>query len=557
MKKILIVQFAFIAFFSLVFASEDDGWSSSGGGEFVTDEYNPWFFKAYSDNKSKVRWCIEHGGDDYFSLSYEESKLRIEKSLKRFEEEINQYSHEMNYLKKSDRGYTWHHVAFGMLGVNDNQNKALRLNVDFEFMDKCQEDTELTVILGNHRNEAVKKVIQKNGPERFKKIAGVAIRTSYDYLSQIPVSKGFIYIAADKGEFSYSGVNFVERGGPFWNKQLNADVELPEKNKMNPNFDINKNIFDPFSAVFLHEIGHVYGFKHTHPKASNRDRGFNDTVKYDSHIWFDGFKDNIMSEDFPARVISEGGVPRNSLIAMLSHFGPGINKLQLLKMRNKVIQKPIRIGFKLKYHHNIWDGRKQKIENLEEPLKKYLMDRHSLMLAVGPKKTNLYSLRLSQKIYSCVKNTDYPSEVNSNTNFNYKNLEECRSYYRNLKSKDFSFKKNLVTSQETSEVTTYQKSKSGVFAGFFEKAITNNQTIELLSRPTIIPFYDVEYSLKVDIIGEDKTYSYLFRFVVNGDFDEFYLQITNLETLKSSRVYFEGISFVDNKLDSEELPLLY
>lgn len=257
--------------------ADSGGWSSSGGGEFVGNRNNPWFM-----GNQVVRWCINHGGSKNFSLSKNDAKIAIEKVLSNFSTQLKNaqdlnvttqyqldqpkwtYDCDIRFLRadssfqddqvdshcKEEFKIPGFHQDFllrptRLNGANspwlDLDNNILKISEEFEYESDCK-NAELEFILGNVEDPKVKQLIKGSSEKYFRLKAGAAIRTSYDELRKR--AKGYIYIAADKGRYSYRGLKQNEM---FWSHHKDA----------------SKNIAHAFDLVVAHELGHVLGFKHS------------------------------------------------------------------------------------------------------------------------------------------------------------------------------------------------------------------------------------------------------------------------------------------------------
>lgn len=298
--KLGLCSVLFFVSIQISFAKSGDGWSSSGGGEYIVDQDNPWFL-----GKESIKWCINHGGKDNFSLDLASSKIEIEKGILRmlnqiqsinnsktnlfFNPKVSKMYPRKNYIIKYKRaeGVRWH--------LSDEPSNSSIMNLlmsdTLEYVENC-ENAELEIILGNINDEKIKKLIEDLGVHQFRRMAGVAMRTSYS--NETLRGKGFIYIAADSGDFKYSGEKAVyfSKNDQFWS----FHEKISDKAAMPPgvyptiyNFDLNskverkfkESIVSTLQGVIAHEFGHVLGLKHN--KSAD-----------------------IMDVDYPAEVIKNG-----------------------------------------------------------------------------------------------------------------------------------------------------------------------------------------------------------------------------------------------------------
>lgn len=281
-------------------ARSGDGWSSSGGGEYIIDKNNPWFM-----GRMPVRWCVNHGGVQNFSLPEKLSKVEVEKGIMRIvnqlklvEENRTDFADNENYsdfiIKKcgveldKETGNFIQNCGF-------NSANILFISTNYEYVEKCK-DAELEVILGNVDDSKVKNLISDLGVEKFRRMAGVAIRTSYD--RETLRGKGFIYIAADLGKYSYTGSRAIRfKGNSIWDfhTKLNDKAAIPN-NVVSSFFmyhpkewSLKNATLSALQPVVAHEFGHVVGLQHN----TNRD---------------------LMDADYPAEVLKNGLVFYGNLI---------------------------------------------------------------------------------------------------------------------------------------------------------------------------------------------------------------------------------------------------
>lgn len=278
------------------FASrEEGGWSSSGGGEFIVTKNNPWFM-----GKEKVKWCIDFGGEDKFSLSKEKSKIEIETAIAHITKQIDSINkHSGNYSKENggngsfsrkcglyqnDEGQ-WSETCHSESPTDDD----LFISTNYTFVESC-ENADLEVILGNYKNPKIEKMIQEIGVTRFKNIAGFAMRTEYS--ERTLRAKGFIYIASDKGELQYSGPRNITYQFPtIWDHHEKLNPKAPfvtQETIMQTFFEnridslkLKENTIGALRPIFTHEFVHINGQKHT------------------SYT-------GLMHEDYPSKIIQRG-----------------------------------------------------------------------------------------------------------------------------------------------------------------------------------------------------------------------------------------------------------
>lgn len=297
--KVILLSFTLMA---ITFSSSllaGNGWSSSGGGEYIIDKNNPWFM-----GNESVKWCINYGGEENFSLSLVNSKIEIEKAIEDLSSQIKSVNSHEGYVPgrkgngnrwrkcsvvKSESGNGWEDMCDADA---DSDYELVNLSEKFTFINNCA-DADLEFNLGNYQDEKIQSLISEVGSEKFLKIAGIAIRTNYS--QETLRAKGFIYIAADKGKQQYKGArNLIVSSKNIWNSYELLNPEAPFLENLYTSSG-RRDLQDKFKLKFksytmgrlrpvvAHEFGHVLGFSHNHDK-------------------------NIMDEDYPANIIADGFV---------------------------------------------------------------------------------------------------------------------------------------------------------------------------------------------------------------------------------------------------------
>lgn len=307
MKRTLIITSLCCLFVFSTYARSGDGWSSSGGGEYIVTEGNPWFMGA-----SPVTWCINYGGEDNFSLSLELSKIEVEKGIKRLADQlksINNHETNLDYDTILDDEYARKcEISKDSFEQHNNWTQSctgnsggLLISDQYIFTEKCN-NADLEIILGNINDPKIKTLINEIGEIRFRNLAGVAIRTQYDQKNLR--GKGFIYIAADLGKMSYVGQRSIYlRGKTIWNyhNSLPNNTKFPTNiwnTFWNSNPDkttFKESTTGALQPIIVHEFGHVLGLKHTTTK-------------------------DVMDVDYPAEVIKNGLVFQGNYIRSANIF---------------------------------------------------------------------------------------------------------------------------------------------------------------------------------------------------------------------------------------------
>jgi len=297
----LTILLIFSMFASLSFARDDDGgWTSAGGGEFIVDRHNPWFL-----GDGPVSWCISHGGKDNFSLSKEDSKIEIERG-------IESLLSQLKPIYKSILGVVYNQYNNGTFEASYAQD-ANRYSLNYVYKENCSDDVDLVYILGDINHKYAKSLLKKHGEEKFRRMAGIAIRTSYDP-TQFR-AKGFIYIAADKGPLSYSETrNVYINSSTIWDNIKKVDPNLRADRFLHPNIKLKKSAYGPLVAVAAHEFGHTLGYQHSRDWFfSGQDSWaseMNSTYQIPFYVWEKPIQ--IMDQDLPSVVIGNGFIPKTA-----------------------------------------------------------------------------------------------------------------------------------------------------------------------------------------------------------------------------------------------------
>lgn len=178
------------------------GWVS-GGGEFITDQHNPWFL----ENTKTVKYCV-----DIDEKNFGLSRIEVEAAV------LDAINYWKSQLAKVE---SWTKV----------KNFSLKLGTQDYMKTTCNDSPDIKFQFGVLSSEQIAKI-----PEA-RKYVGFAIRTEYDPVNM--KGAGFIYIAPEKGPLSLefkSTDNKTPWSGP------NGTYRL--------------------QTVLVHELGHTFGIPH-------------------------------------------------------------------------------------------------------------------------------------------------------------------------------------------------------------------------------------------------------------------------------------------------------
>lgn len=184
------------------------GNGSSGGGNIYGDSINPWFFQ----NTKVVNYCIDLG-PDFSSLSIEEIRPLINET---FDYWKAQFKTNANYQYSGDQQPGYYNPAPQVATQKFVEVNCSEKNIDLRF--------QLGILTDS----------QKAKISNLGQIIGLAYRESYDEVNL--KGKGFIYIAAEKGEYRPDSEQFSKRA---WSHG---------KNKV-------------LLATLTHEVGHIFGLQ--------------------------------------------------------------------------------------------------------------------------------------------------------------------------------------------------------------------------------------------------------------------------------------------------------
>lgn len=289
--------------------SGDDGWSSSGGGEFIINENNPWFI-----GNEKVKWCLNHGGDDKFSLNLNDSKMEVERGLNVLISQLKEVNTHSSVIPRSNFGNFNGETTRKTYDQDFPETENTKITDEYEFTGNCEE-ADLEIILGNYEDPKIKTLIEMHGKLKFQYLAGVAIRTSYD--TEKRRGKGFIYIASDKGELQYRGArNTMFPNKTIWDTAAKYRTNAPVPHRFSggkqmpfstelilhddfPYLFMKDQVYGTLAPVIAHEFGHTLGLKHNNFS-------------------------NIMDVDYPAKVVETGLVFKGNFLRASAIFNQAL-----------------------------------------------------------------------------------------------------------------------------------------------------------------------------------------------------------------------------------------
>lgn len=541
----------------LSFAGEDGGWSSSGGGEFVTNQHNPWFYKKVTDQNKKVTWCISHGGDKNFSITFDQAKKEIETAMKMMAVEI-QSTFQTNRCLYYNTGLGRFTTMFCKGASNEPTGQYL--NTNFAFTENCSDKTDLTFILGNPNHANFKEMLKRHGKDKVTKFGGLAVRTSYKVTyDKMIESKGFIYIGADRGEYRYSGVGALLGGGQsrdIWNDRYLGETDEDLKHLVHPHIDQNKEIATPFLATIIHELGHVYGFQHRPvDPGSNIQSSFNTAVRHGNEIyWLDGYKIHIMDESFVAKVISYQGLPMKTLKNTIGYFGLGINKTSGYTLGSFFFHEDLRIAVRLGV--NPQKRRENSLGLIDNNVRKLLENQKALFFEFSNKKIVFSTLKYNKEIYACIPDTDYPYFTENE--YQFKSSKECWDYRKTNDPKKFEFIKTKVAEAPMLIDSWVKTEKDALkFLAIDHHVSSYGIPFTVQSALNLITYYEKAYSFKIDLDVNGKLVPYMVRLGIDSDGISTSLEMTNLENFRTSRIKNEGLFFYDRKKPEEALPTFF
>lgn len=206
-----------LAFISILLAVQfaSAGWSS-GGGELLRDQINPWFLR----NVSEVKYCILID-EENFGQTKAQVKPRIEKAIE--------------FWKIQFRD-----LRFFQLESGNTSEQLVNLDKINFIESECDASTDLRLQFGKLTEEQQLRI---GNPREF---IALTVRTDYDLKAMR--GKGFIYFSPQGGPLMPFSDQVVKN---FWNVS-SGSLLLP---------------------TLIHEFGHLFGIQH-HPEIAFMDEGF-------------------------------------------------------------------------------------------------------------------------------------------------------------------------------------------------------------------------------------------------------------------------------------------
>ncbi len=264
---------------SVLSTGDSGGMNGAGNGEYITYQQNPWFL-----GREAVKYCVAHS-EENFSLSLERSRQVIKETIKDFFSQI-EYRNKYGAYNTYENRFGTQEVSllYGVYSgiLNGDFQKFLEiprnptgyedgdyLLVTTAFEEVACNQAELIISLGDISPAPIQDEINRRGLEEFRNEVVITKRTEYNWLNLR--SKGFIYLAADKGAHAYAGFRAPYiKSDTLWNlhEKLVEGIPLPEEFQnqvllrphqlQRPN-DLKKATLGVLKPILFQEFGHLSG----------------------------------------------------------------------------------------------------------------------------------------------------------------------------------------------------------------------------------------------------------------------------------------------------------
>ncbi|MDC1174873.1 hypothetical protein OAT67_05745 [Bacteriovoracaceae bacterium] len=324
-----------------------------------------------------------------------------------------------------------------------------------------------------------------------------------------------------------------------WSNKFEYAKGMVEANMLHPILENKNLITHPLVAVLAHELGHVYGFKHTHREINLRQELNYNELNIKRMEWLDGYVTNVMDESFPAMVLKEGGIPNTVFTNSLTLFGKGPNKLIASKTKSKMQIKNFRIAVKIK---SITSKNMNDLGIVYKEIGEILQNKHSILFEVSNENFRVSTLQLNQRLYTCIPEFDYPTEK-------FKTLSDCRKFHQEHSEEEFKFKREILSESKPNILSFNSRIQNGVEFGILEIG----ETFERLNKLPIIPFYEQSFYFKTKISEKN----FLFELKLDKGGHSPRLLVTESESMNVFEVNLEGITFLDFNSLGSSIPSLF
>lgn len=181
---------------------------SSGGGHLLTSRVNPWFVQ----NTKIVTYCIDIDHANFGTTEREAD---------------NAFTHAVSYWQ---REFQFADRAEKISGSSEDDSHPFELATQRFVKGSCTQDVDLVLLLGKLDEEKQAYLINP------KKIVAETVVSSYD--GQNLRAKGFIYVSPESGRL---GLAFGDLQPGRWSAKSGKRLQM----------------------LFIHELGHLFGIKHT------------------------------------------------------------------------------------------------------------------------------------------------------------------------------------------------------------------------------------------------------------------------------------------------------